>query len=523
MSTAAKKGLPLGPMLVGMVLLAALLFAATGGNILIALAPAVVPLLIYAVLQARIRTLALGWFAIVLFIDSSGEIPFEGRWRSPLWPLSQLFYDNLSNVTGIPVLRFPLVDVMPVVLLLLYGWRRMNKSKIDPPSTPVAMPMLRMLILSLVAIVAWMVWGALRSGNVNESLWQVRGLLLLPILGFLFINTLKGDQSDYRPIVMIVIAAAIWKALFSLYFIYVVVPNLTGLFPEYATTHSDTLIYVWSATFCIANIFEKFDWATMRRWSIPLILTMVGMRKNDRRLAYVSLMACLLMVFLMTPKSKLRRLMTQIAIFSIPFVAAYVSVGWNMPLENRAFGPVHTIKSIIKGDQTQQGADYRDMETFNILATWHQMPVTGVGWGHIFIEPAKLPDISHAMPTYNYHPHNTWMWMWATMGVAGATMLWAWVACLVFLAARAHQLSARRDDRLACLMAIATVISHLNQVYGDMGTRSYNSIYLCGVAIGVVAHIAPRVGAWRSAPAKVALPRQELLIPEAVTVSARQS
>jgi hypothetical protein len=67
----------------------------------------------------------------------------------------------------------------------------------------------------------------------------------------------------------------------------------------------------------------------------------------------------------------------------------------------------------------------------------------------------------------------------------------------VLLAARAYRRLAKPFERAAALTCITLIIAHLNQVYGDMGTRSHFGSILGGLAVAIAAKLAVRSGAWK--------------------------
>jgi O-antigen ligase len=290
------------------------------------------------------------------------------------------------------------------------------------------------------------------------------------------------------------VTAAVVKSLCGIYFIYGVV-RPDNLFVEYTTSHSDTLLYVAVLAGLVAYFFERPRASTLRKalWWLPIVL--LGMKLNDRRLAYVSLGGSLLAIYALQPNTWLKRRIFQLVMVALPVAVLYVSVGWNRG--EGLFAPAQMVKSLIVGDPTAAGADYRDIENADVISTWADHALVPLGFGHKFHEPVKLPDISRVMPTYQFHPHNQLLWMWAIGGVLGFTLMFApWVVGL-FLAARAHRFSKEPFVRASALTCIALIIAHLNQVYGDMGTRTHFGSVLGGLAVAVAAKLAVRSGAWR--------------------------
>lgn len=223
---------------------------------------------------------------------------------------------------------------------------------------------------------------------------------------------------------------------------------------------------------------------------VPIVVW--GMVLNDRRLAYVSLAAALVAIFALQPATHFKRRLLRGAVLLAPLVLLYLAVGWN--LEGRVWGGAQVVKSLVLGDPTQAGADYRDMENANVVATWWEHAVLPMGFGFKFSEPIPLPDLSRVWATFQYHPHNQLLWLWTIGGVFGFTLLFAPRVLGLWLAARAYPRLKTPQDRTAALACIAMIIASLNQVYGDLGTRSFFVAVLGALAVAVAAKLAVRSG-----------------------------
>ncbi len=477
--------------------------AIVGGNPALFAAPVLAVAGLWGLWKLPLKVTSLGLIFLMWTADYLFEIPQSGLWNSPLYPVGQFLFLNLSTTTGIGFLRFPGLDVLVVALLVIGSLRRITHSKIDPPTTASVRPLSTMLALQFLMVVALDLWGTATGGNFNESLWQLRQLLMMPLMTFLFLHAISGTHADLKAIARVAVAAAVWKSLVGIYFVWAIARPM-GKVIEFTTSHSDTLLFVPVLAMQLALFFEKptaLTWRTALKW-MPIVI--YGMVLNDRRLAYVSLMGVFLCFMLMQPMNKLKRALLRFIIVTSPVLVLYVGAGWNS--NSPVFAGAALVKSLIKGDQAQAGADYRDIENFDVLYTWSENAVLPLGFGHKFEEPVKLPDISFVMSTYQYHPHNTMLWMWTIGGVLGFTFLFAPLVVGVFLAARVFRKSRQPIERVAALTAIAMVIAHINQCFGDMGTRTYFGSMGCALALAVVSKLAVRTGAWTTPPAETPAP-----------------
>ena len=185
-----------------------------------------------------------------------------------------------------------------------------------------------------------------------------------------------------------------------------------------------------------------------------------------------------------------------------PVLLAYIVIGWSNP--TGVFSPVNTIKSMIVGEHNDTGEmDYRDVENFNLIATWQKNPLLGSGYGHGFNEVMKLADISHLFEDYLYHPHNSVLGLLAFGGVVGFTGVWLFVALTIYFAVRSYHRAHPPQWRAWALVVVAIVVAYTNQCFGDMGISSWYATILMALATTISGKLATLTGAWRNARAPV--------------------
>jgi hypothetical protein len=473
-------------------------------NPVIVLAPVLLILVYLGLVRLPLRVSACLLLTAVLSADYIAERPFDGLWESPLFPLGRMLFVNLNHLTPLAFLRFPPLDFMVLFLAGVAVYRKANGIDIDKSHAPSARVMHVALALSFFSILLVEVWGVARGGNFKESLWQFHQMGFIPLITFVFLSALRGP-GDHALIAKIIVGAACLKTALGAFFIYTIA-RPGGHVVEFATSHSDSFIYVTAMVIGVVMFIEQptrknLFWASL---FVPWVT--FGMVINDRRLAYVSLGAIMFMVYMFSRRTRLKVLFTRTAILLMPLIVLYIATGWEQ--SGVAFLPVQTFKSVLFGESEYKGPDYRDMEDFNLMMTWNRNPVLGSGFGHKFEEPIKMPDISFAMPNYQYQPHNTVLWMWGVAGVFGFTGIFMYLSVGVFLAARSYRLAKAPRDRMVALVAISVIIQYWMQCYGDMGTNSWIGAFLMGVSLALVGRLAVRVGAW---PASRAAPRPDAL------------
>lgn len=469
--------------------LAALLF--TDEPWLIA-APALLVAGVWAVLRLPVRYPALALLFLVLTVDYLPERPQEGLWQSPLSPLGMSLFMQLNALTGIEALRVPGVDVWLLLMLGVAIFRRARGSTLDLPSTPLPKPLVAASIVSLATILWMQFYGALRGGDVRNGLWQWHQIAVLPLLTLLFHFALRGPE-DWRAVRRVVICAAFIKAAIGAYFIvFIARPNAWD--PEFSTAHSDSMTFLFAVMVALTPLFERPSLKMAARATGILAVVGIGMYYNDRRLAYVSLVGCLSIVYLMNPWTRVKRRLTALALLMAPLLVVYTAVGWNSGAG--VFKPVQTVRSIIEGQHAEGEMDYRDIEDWDLIWTWRENPMLGSGYGHVFREPIKLPNIANFFPTYGFHPHNSLLGLWAFGGVVGFTGLWMYLVVTVFLASRAYRHARAPAHRELALVALCMVLTYANQCFGDMGIISWICVFHVAVMVALTGKLAVTVGAW---------------------------
>jgi hypothetical protein len=380
------------------------------------------------------------------------------------------------------------------------AYRRATGIKLDPLPTPLAKPLV-VALLVLVATIVWLyVWGVIINGGVARvARAQFHQLLVLPLLVMLFNAALRGPE-DFRTVGRIILAGCFTKALMGTYFI-LAMARPRGLYHEYATTHSDSMLYVTGLAIAIYSYTEepkrKNFWRMV--WVCGLIL--MGMHYNDRRLAYVSFTLGLICCYIVSPWSWVKRYLSRAGMVLLPFFPLYLTIGWQNP--TGIFGIVGIFKSLVEGENLAKGQlDYRDIENIDVVHTWEKHPILGSGWGHPFDELIKLPDISHAFADYLYFPHNTVLWMLSNGGVVGFSGLMLWLPVGIFLAARAYHRAHPPEHRAGGLVALSVFVAYINQCFGDMGNVSWLGTLLAAMALTGASKLAVTTGAWPTAVPK---------------------
>ena len=452
----------------------------------------------WALFQVPLKVSATALFLTTAFFEGL-QLPLGGGWEAPGFGLARLFLNNLNQTTGIGVLRLPLTDLIAIVLALAAVVRRRDPTYVS--HTPSVRPLNYALFGSAVMVVALDVLGTLQGGNFPESLWQLRHLLLFPLRTLLLLRAFDGSDLELKNLARALIFTAVLKALMGIYYVHSFVrPN--GVEIEFTTSHTDTLLFIPLLVLYFNLMVEKVSGKLVLDGLVWLPIVFYGLVLNDRRLAYVCFAIAVLTTLLLSPPTKFKRLVLRVTLIIAPFIPPYVALGWTSQ-GGRLFWAARLAKSVIVGDPSQGNqADYRDLENVNVLFSWSKNPIIPSGFGHKFGGLFPLPDISKFMPTWEYHPHNQYLWLMSNGGPIGFTVIMLPLVITLFLCARTYQLAEGVWTRVWCLTGIGIVTSFFAQMYGDMGTLSWTPSWMAALAAALASKLAVRSGAWPAAPTR---------------------
>ncbi len=474
---------------------AALTVAATvigNGNPVVAIAPVLLATALVVTWCVPIRVPLF----VVIYFSLALDVTGEGPYNSIFAPIGAVLATNLNKSIPLDFLTLPGVAVIFAYLLVIHIHRRIRGVRTDSMScAAVPRVSLQSWIVSCLAVVALCAYGFKGGGDLQMAKVQVQTFLLVLLVAYLSAVSLRGVR-DYRLLGGLILTAACSKALYAILIVATVPPPFDA--PNgrlaYATTHGDSMLFATASVMLIIAFAER----PVRRigWLCVALLPLLmwGMVANNRRLVWVEMAAGLLVYWMMSRRSQLKRFMVRGLIAAIPLIVVYVGVGWNS--KAKVFAPVQTFRSV--GDSEVDASTlYRDLENYNLLATMRINPIGGTGFGHPFAEPVTLPDISF-FKEYRYMPHNSLLGLWAFCGPMGFTGLWLVFVVGVFLAARSYNTTRLADERIAAFMAIAAIVIYAIQCWGDIGFSERKSIFLVGPALAVAGQLAMSTGAWRN-------------------------
>lgn len=489
-------GWTVGALAVVPVSLAIVMINFTDGELATAFSTILLFLLLLSIWKLPLRYPAIALIFLCLMLECPAEKVACGLYESPLYPLGEIFLQNLNTKFGIAKLAFSGLDLTFGLLVLTILWRRAHGLRIDRAGqTQTATPLGPLAILALLAVLGSWVWGLTHGGQFKPSLWQIQKILYVPAMFFLLQAVLRGPE-DADAIRWAVIAAALFKAVRGIYvqlFVFTKLLEHSGGELPYVTAHSDSMLFAWASVMVFARLAEKTDTKRVLTCFLVLPLIFWVMIANNRRIVWVSLTFSLILIYSLSPGTKLKRAVGRGFILSLPLLILYMAAGWHSTAG--VFAPVKTVRSIVESD-SDSSTKWRDGENYNLLFTWRLRPVLGHGFGKEYVEAQPLPDISNLYPMYRYNPHNSLLGLLAFMGILSLSIWWLSLAATVFFAARSYRLLSRWQDRSTALWCICGVIVCMNQLYGDIGVSSWTTVFILGSSMAMAGKLAVASGAW---------------------------
>jgi hypothetical protein len=417
--------------------------------------------------------------AIVLFLvlTPEGEKGYIGDVHTPLaYPTTLLFSPSS--------LKLPLWTYIQLGILLAYG------GKGESPRLRTK-PLDRALLASVLCVIGWVALGAARGGDLNQAGFQVFALLNGLLFAFVLMAVMR-TPAHYAMLLRAVLAAALYRAFLVIGLYAFVVRNLTwDKVGECVTTHDDSVLFVAGLTILLVGaLLGTSKSARLHAWlgAPPLLL---AIQLNNRRLAWVSLVAALVVIYVCMPPSPKKRAVTRAALWAVPVIALYVAVGWGRT--ERVFKPLQAFATMSSNQDLSTKS--RDNENDGLIYTFGQSGAFGAGFGIQYTETDTTLS-ARVFSQYRYIPHNSVLGLLAFTGALGFAGILMPLPIAVFLSTRTSRIAADPRARAAAIIAVAFVAICLNQMYGDMGLFSQTTIAILAIAIATGGRLSAATGAW---------------------------
>ena len=456
------------------------------------------PLLYLTMFRQKMWKSIRTYLVLSLFIEAFSETMFfhyggqreGGYWDTVMWPANVAWFGTIKEFAGVPGASISIFTIVTVALL----WRAMKGPKPQGWTAPPRFAK-NALYLFFGTVAALWVLGIARGGQIEGAFRQTLYLMQLPIVAMLFLYTLRIPE-DLAAIGTAFVASAVVRS-FLVMFVYFGVCMPAGVTeragqPEWCTNHSDTVLFVTSLIILLTHSLEQHSTKVTVRSLVLGAIILFAIILNNRRLAFVSLAAAPVVIYLALKPSRRKRRVTAALAVGIPLIVGYVLVGSEINSNSAVLKPAKLVVSVL--DQKDTSAVSRDIENENLIYTLRLDPVVTKGWGHDYeFSPNNPPvDLSEVFKNYRLIAHNGVLWLWSIAGVFGFAAMWMVYPLASTLAMRGYRAADSPLERSAALAALGSVCVIVIQIWGDQGFSSYMTLITFGVAFAVATRLAVR-------------------------------
>ena len=343
------------------------------------------------------------------------------------------------------------------------------------------------MLIFMAFVVFGMVYGLGRGGNLNIGLWEARPIFYLPFMMVLAGNLIT-ERDHVITLMGLVVAALFIEGWLGISYYFSTIKGNPGIDAAAVMEHSAPVHMDSLFVFCLALwLYQgplKARLLTLLM-GLPVIFTFLI---TQRRAAFLALLfALILMAFLLYKQNQTTFWIVVpalILVFSLYLIAFWNNSG-TLGIAARA------IKSQVAPEQAslrdQRSDNYRLIENYDIRYTIRQYPMTGVGFGQMFIMAIPLPDISFFV-WYRYITHNSIGWIWMKTGAGGFIAMLFLVGLSIMTGLRAVFRIRDGVMRATILTATLYILMHFLYAYVDMSWDSQSMVYL-GTMMGLIGSI----------------------------------
>ncbi|MDB4934157.1 MAG: hypothetical protein JWP87_1129 [Labilithrix sp.] len=458
------------------------------------------PLLYWVMSKQKLWKSLRVYLVLALFIEAFSEAMFKdmgavaagegGYWNTVMWPAAVAFFGTIKEFAGVPGASLSVFFFVTVGLLYRAVWGKKGATYSPPPKFA-----RRALLAFLFTVLGLAVLGIARGGGIEPAFRQTIHLLQLPLVALLFLYALRVPE-DLASVGTAFVTVAIARSLLVTYVYFGVcapagITSMPGK-PEWCTNHSDTVLFVTALMVLLAHALEQRTSKIVTRSLLLAAPILLGVVLNNRRLAFVSLAAAPLVIYLALRPSRRKRRVTWALAVAVPLMMGYVLIGSEIPSPSPLLKPAKLVVSVM--DQKDNSSISRDIENENLIYTLRQSPVVTTGFGHEYqYSPNNPPvDLGELFKNFRLIAHNGVLWIWSLAGVVGFTLLWMIYPLASTLALRGYRAAQTPLERSSALAALGAVVVCVIQIWGDQGFNSYMTLVTFGVAFAIATRLAVR-------------------------------
>lgn len=453
------------------------------------------PVLWFAMARFKLWKSLRIYLVLALFIEAFSETMFRemgegGYWDTIMWPAAVGYFGTIKEFMGVPGASLSVFTVVTVGLL----YRAIRGAKPEGWEAPPKWAKNTMFVF-LGTVLALSAVGVATGGEIEPAFRQTIHLMQWPLVALLFLYALRVPEDLAAVGTAFVVTALVRSAIVMwVYFAICVPEGITELEgkPEWCTNHSDTVLFVTSIVILITHALERRSSHTTWRAVGAGLFILLAIVLNNRRLAFVSLGAAPIALYLALKPSRRKRRVTWAMAVAVPVLMGYVLIGSEMPSGSAIWKPAKLVTSVL--DQKDTSSQSRDIENENLIYTLRQSPLVPRGFGKEYeYSPNNPPvDLSEVFASFRLIAHNGVLWVWSIAGVLGFAALWSIFPTAGTMAVRAYRASPTPLERSAALSALGAVVVCVIQIWGDQGFNSYMTLVTFAVAFAIATRLAVR-------------------------------
>lgn len=333
-------------------------------------------------------------------------------------------------------------------------------------------------------VVFGLVYGLGRGGNVNVGLWEARSIFYLPLM-LILVSQLLTKQAHITNLMSMVMTALFIEGLLGVSFYFTTLKANPAIDAAVIMEHSAAIHMNTVFVFCLALwLFRGTLKARLLMLLIvmPVLFTYIIIQRRAAVLALLFALVCMAIILY-----REKRLTFWIIVPAVTLLfSLYVIAFWN---QSSTLGfAAQAVKSQLAPQQVslrnQSSDNYRLMENYDIYYTIRQAPLTGVGFGQMFIMKIPLPDISFFV-WYRYITHNSIGWIWMKTGIGGFVAMLFLVGLAIMNGLRALFRVSDGTLHAVALTAVLYILMHFTFAYVDMSWDTQSMVYV-GTMMGII-------------------------------------
>lgn len=387
------------------------------------------------------------------------------------------FNKNLSSWESIMFLSDGLsvspLEITTIVALGLTMYRNLVRIRRPLMSTPLLVPLATFGAFAVLGLAR----GLSRGGDSRAALFEIRPLLILPLL-YVLITNVCTSRTDYRRVFWAAMVGIVVQSLLSLRYLSGLTPVARDALESLGEHGSSIGMNVIFVAFAIALAYRGVSNPLRFALLIASVPVMWVYLVAQRRAAVVALVVGLVLFAIMLFWRQRRTFWKVIPLVTLLFLG-YVGAFWGS--DSSAGFPAQAVKSVIApGDVSEEDRSsdlYRELERLDLSATIRSSPVLGIGFGQPFLRPFPLADIS-VFEFQRYIPHNSFLWIWTKLGYGGMVTLLYIVGRSMMQGSQRARASPDGIDALVALSAVIFVAMYVVFLYIDIAWEPRNVVLL---------------------------------------------